>query len=671
MFLSEMPVSEYPVECTVMARHTGDHIDITTQFTMVQENLPILEAALQRAAPGCQLNTCVDMITEQVLSIISNPEHFRDDFELEVLDLNSLKNISKKSNLNFISTAAGLRPGEILMRDIVFLKDADHNKAPGRFRCAVRYLIVCQKGRRDQLLKSAVGSKVIEQEDFLSWDDYRKRGIPPKAIIDMFVLRRVHRAGFLTSAKELGPLFSLPWAAKTYKSIGIRTNELKGHKPHPELSSGLLVGYSLYDLSETPIHIPLKYLKSSIYLVGETQYGKSTFIEIIARFLMRMLDPLYTLLVIERKGELAEHLLGLVPEKRLNDLVNYFPSKSAFYCNILDVCEDPRSSAEFVSSFARSMETRHSWGVTPTAAFLFWSAIRALRDWGERVTLRHIKAFIADWRFRNEVLEKTKDPEVKDFVTNILPQILPASKTAVYNKLQIFLEKPLLSSTCQPKNLLKFNRLLKLACLIVANLSGLTYEQAADLGTFIFTRAASAAVQLDPSDRIGRWFTMIIDEFQEFINPSVLNSLLTQGRSSNINLIIAHQTLEGQLSQETVSTVLGNCPVKGCFRLAYWDARIMSSVLEVPASELANLEPYQAYLKVGVLPAVKIHTLEPPVVNEDIARKAVELSRRKFGAPVIDSIDPFALFDPPQKTTGQKKPRYNTLRRSSHNDPKA
>lgn len=70
----------------------------------------------------------------------------------------------------------------------------------------------------------------------------------------------------------------------------------------------------------------------------------------------------------------------------------------------------------------------------------------------------------------------------------------------------------------------------------------------------------------------------------------------------------------------------------------------MSKVLGVPAEELVNLEKYHAFLKVDTLPAVKIRTLEPPQSHDEITKKVIENSMKKYGAKIIESINPFDLF---------------------------
>ena len=198
--------------------------------------------------------------------------------------------------------------------------------------------------------------------------------------------------------------------------------------------------------------------------------------------------------------------------------------------------------------------------------------------------------------------------------------------------------------------------------LVFADLSGLSPEIVSDLGTFLFARAAVEGYVHGPRLLGDNWFTIILDEFHEFIEEDSLNSVLTQGRSRHIACILAFQTIKGQLDRQQESTILGNCPVKVCFRMEHDDAIVMGKLMNIPPAEIAALENFHAYLKVGTLPAVKIRTAQPLPSSDQKRMTVIDGSRQRYEAPLIDPFDPFQLFNTSTASSpDKKKHRYDTI----------
>ncbi len=664
IFLHRLQGLEHKLGYSIAGINTGTTIEIIPQFSVTNEDAVVLDTAFHYTYPGARLEPGDDILAHYFRIVAREREIYR-EFEFEFRDIQIVEgNLLYHSGVTFMAAAASLLPSEIILQDVVLRSGETRQNQDGIYYAVIRSCCFARQGRRENLLNAMTFDQDKYKGKYYSWADYASRGITGKAIADMFSEHATFRHGNRYTAKTLGNLFYLPWCAPSFDSMNVRVQKLQGAEPHPSLlAPGVRIGYSLFKSTRDPINIPLQYLTSSVYIVGHTGFGKSTLIENILKYLITRRDIIHAMLLIEKKGELSPRLMGMVSPDRIDDVIYYAPAMYPFQCNILDFTDDILSNAAFITAFGNMVEMRHSWGLTPNVMSLLRDAMCALKPWKELVTLAHLKSFISDKEFREYVQDNNKDPRVKDFIKNILPKVQPSSKTALFNKLDIFLENPLLSSMCQSNNKLDFRGIIRNLQLIFADLSGLLPEQFADVGTFLFAKATSLVLKKDILLTQNQWFSIVLDEFQEFILDKTLNTVLTQGRSKQVSLFLAHQTLRGQLRPETIATILGNCPVKICFRVAHDDARIMSRNMNVPEDELTSLERFQAYVQVDTLPAVKIQTLGPPKTDMATLTSVLEQSKKKYGADPIEYIDLYAIFNKSNKNTvnNVKTRRYDTL----------
>jgi len=136
-------------------------------------------------------------------------------------------------------------------------------------------------------------------------------------------------------------------------------------------------------------------------------------------------------------------------------------------------------------------------------------------------------------------------------------------------------------------------------------------------------------------------FYLYIDEFQNFTTDSV-NSILSEARKYNLNLIIAHQYL-GQLvkNQDTSikNAVFGNVGTWLLFKIGSEDAEIMAKEFAPVFNQydLINIEKYTAYVKLLInntasRPFSMVTTWPlPGAKREGVAAKIKSMSRLKYG----------------------------------------
>ncbi|MFC1606873.1 type IV secretory system conjugative DNA transfer family protein [Candidatus Latescibacterota bacterium] len=647
IFLRNTKGLEYQLSWVIFVVNTGECVTVHSQLSAAPNDATLLESLLNLAFPEITLEQGIDIFKVLLGNLFRNEEMYR-QYEFELCDFNDLKRNMLWTNFRLLAVGRALMPGEAIFQDISIAPDNDDTASFQHVMASLRYGFVARKGRMKNIKNALLGT----EENYYSWADFRRMGYTWKHLWKLLCGRKICRKGFKTTPKNLKSYFIIPWTPPAYKTAGMKSQEVYGNKPHPDLYSGIPIGYSLYDNSQKTICIPFEFARSSSWwFVGKTGFGKSSAIENIAHYYMNSSPWKRSLMVIDYKYDLVDRLMGMVNTDRLDEVVRYAPAKSSFHCNIIQGLP----VKELVTILARTVEARHEYGLTSNVVSLLqWSA-RALHKWSDSITLRHIKAFVADKKFRDEVLNHNPDPEVFDYVTNILPNIPQTSRSALFTKCELFLNKPLINATCQKENLLNLAELFSEEKLVFADLSELTQEEISDIGTCLFAHATLAAFNKKYSTQ-DITVRIIMDEFQNIYHPALFSQLLSQGRAFNLSVLAASQGVFGQLDRKTAQNVAGNTGVRLCFRLEEKeDVQFLSYLLKVPPMELTSLEKYEAYLQVGTYPAVKIRTLPPVQFNQQIRDQAVKASDLKYKASEIDNIDPYKLFDESQQKPFEKR----------------
>lgn len=633
--------------------HDGRKIQIYSQLFVIPADMPLAETAVHRAYQA-ELVEAEDELVNRLRHLKENRDD--QDFEIEFRDPAYEAYLLEHKTLDLLAVGASLHVGEVLVYESHVQRNPDDPES--ELYITSRCLAITRSGRSDNLLDPIIGKLDGDRVLSYSTEEYEMMGVSGLGLIEMWVDMLFYHHGFKASPKHHGWLFALPWLSDGYEAMRLNIQTLQGPVVDPKLLlSGAFLGHSLREGLLLPVHLPDEFLSKNIYAVGETQTGKSTCIEhLISKIMQRQIPP-RTVFVFEYKGRggLIEHLIG---SGFCNTPILYAPARFSFRCNLLDWDGHQVDDAETISCLARTAESRNPWGYTPTATLIAHTGLRALALW-PHATLVHLAAFKSNKEFREAVLRLNPDAWVVKLVREWFSKIRPESELAFFNKLTLFYQKPLFSSTCQPRNDLQFRQAIEERRDVLIDMSGLTDEQVSDLGTFLLTKAARSAMQVGAEEKGGT--TLVADEFHRWIHPGVFEQLLTLGNGLQTNVICAHQSPHGQLTKELRATVLGNCQTFIVFRLSDPDdARLMGKIMDVNPQELASLEAYQAYLKVGTLPAVKIQTLEPLPWNPMVSEQAVEYSKKQYGAPIIDHIDPLDLFASVQRQSAGK-PREDEL----------
>jgi hypothetical protein len=394
----------------------------------------------------------------------------------------------------------------------------------------------------------------------------------------------------LLNSEELTTLVHLP-------SFSVRSAKLKRQltktKAAPAIaqSGSLYLGDNHHQGKTTPVYLSEEQRLRHTYVVGATGTGKST---LILNMIIQDIEQGHGIGVLDPHGELIEKILGYVPESRHEDVILLDPADSEYPVgfNILSSgseLEKTILSSDLVSVFRR-LST--SWGDQMTA--VLGNAILAFLESDTGGTLLDLRRFLVEASYRNEFLGTVRDPEVVYYWQKAFPMLTSKPQASVLTRLDTFLRPKLIRNMVVQKKGLDFHNILNTKKIFLAKLSqGLIGEENSYLlGTLIVSALHQAAMarQAMVADQ-RRTFYLYIDEFQNFITPSMA-AILSGARKYHLGLVLAHQELRQLWNQDTevANSVISNPYTRICFRLGDFDARkLENGFAYFDAQDLQNL----------------------------------------------------------------------------------
>src|SRR2546426_11423291 len=311
--------------------------------------------------------------------------------------------------------------------------------------------------------------------------------------------------------------------------------------------------------------------RAHIYIIGKTGTGKSTLIANLARQDLvhgegfALLDP---------HGDLAEHVLKLVPEERRADLI-YFNVPDTARPLVFNPLESeqpalkPLVASGLISVFKKIWAD--SWG--PRMEYILRNALLALLDLPGS-TLHDIPKLLDDSVFRRHVLAYVRNDQVRRFwlreYENYPVRFRAEAIAPIQNKVGEFLVNPILRNVVgQPRSAFDLRRVMDEGKILLVNLAkGKIGEDTSSLlGAMLGTKISLAAlnrIELAEADR--RDFYLYADEFPSFTTTSFAG-MLSEMRKYHVGLVLAHQYMD-QLDEAVRGAVLGNVGTVIAFRVA-------------------------------------------------------------------------------------------------------
>ncbi len=454
--------------------------------------------------------------------------------------------------------------------------------------------------------------------------------------------RTSRRSGMILNSEELASVAHLPSASVRSKKL---KREARRSKEAPDLAtgSGIVLGTNIHEGETLTVTLKPHQRTRHMHLIGTSGTGKST---LLLNLITQDIQNGAGLAVLDPHGDLIEKIIGLIPEKRLDDVILLDPGDPEYSIgfNILSAHSDIEKnliSSDLVAVFRR-LST--SWGDQMTS--VLGNAILAFLESSEGGTLADLRRFLVEPAFRAKFLRTVRDPEIVYYWTKEFPLLTGRPQAPLLTRLDTFLRpKPIRYMVSQKENRLDFAEIMNGGKILLAKLSqgDIGEENAYLLGTLLVSKLHQMAIgRQSIKEELRRDFWLYIDECHNFITPSMA-AILTGVRKYHVGLILAHQELRQlQRDPEVSSAVLSNPYTRVCFRVGDDDARKLSDGFSFfEAADLQSLGIGEAICRIERADFdfnLSIPPLVPPndALAERMRQEILARTRKKYGTPRIE-----------------------------------
>jgi hypothetical protein len=413
------------------------------------------------------------------------------------------------------------------------------------------------------------------------------------------VLRReTRRAGMLLNSNELIGLVHLP--SDAVQSPTLLRDTTKQAPKIVRQPPGIVIGDNEYFGETVPVYLPADLRVRHTHIIGTSGSGKSS---LLFNMIQQDIENGEGVAVLDPHGDLVNQILGIIPEDRINDVVLVDTSDTEFPVgfNILQAHtpeEKNLLASDLVAVFRRLSS---SWG--DQMDIVLQNAILAILESRQGGTLKDLQRFLAEKPFQKEFLATVQDKEVHNFWKNIFPHLLGGKSIgSVLVRLQdFFSRKQLRNIVLQSENKLDFGKIMDEGKIFLARIpKGLGNENAYLLGTLLISKfQQTAMLRYNQEMALRKQFWIYIDEFANFITPSMAE-ILAEARKYNVGLTLVHHQLQQlQIDADVASAVMAHPCTRIVFRVEDADAKKLSDGFEsFEAADLNTLEKYHALVRV-------------------------------------------------------------------------
>ncbi len=474
-----------------------------------------------------------------------------------------------------------------------------------------------------------------------------------KFLIKDFIYRRFKpRSAFILNTEELASLYHPPLSSTETPNIQWLSAKYSA-APSNVPGEGIILGKNIYRGVNLDIKMKREDRRRHTYVIGKSGVGKSV---MLASMAIQDITNGEGVCVIDPHGDLINDIISRVPPERAGDVILFAPAdiERPLALNLLEF--DPRYPEqktfvinEMIKIFDKLYDLKATGGPI-FEQYIRNAMLLVMSDPSSGSTLMEIPKVLADPAFRKMKLEKCADPTVVDFwrkeaekaggeaaLANVVPYITSKLTSFISNDTM----RPIIA---QQKSSFNLRDVMDSRKILLVDLSkGLIGEMNAHLlGMILVGKILMSALSRTDMPQEKRLdFYLYIDEFQNFTTDSV-NSILSEARKYNLNLIIAHQYL-GQLvkGQDTSikNAVFGNVGTWLLFKIGSEDAEVMAKEFAPVFNQydLINIEKYTAYVKLLIdNTASRPFSMSttwplPGVKRDELSAKIKTLSRMKYG----------------------------------------
>jgi hypothetical protein len=470
----------------------------------------------------------------------------------------------------------------------------------------------------------------------LTNDDY-----PFEEHIGDVLSRQSRRSGMLLNSDELIGFVHLPSSDIRSPALERDAGKTKAAPAIARSGTGIVLGNNTHIGETIPVRLTPEQRVRHIHTVGASGTGKST---LLFNLIRQDIENGEGLAVLDPHGDLVDKVLGIIPAKRIGDVVLLDPSDEEYSIgfNILSAHSDLEKNllaSDLVSVFERLSST---WGDQMQS--VLQNAILAFLESSERGTLADVRRFLIEPAFRSEFLKSVKDPELLYYWQKGFPQLTGNKSIGpVITRIDAFLApKPIRYMVSQTENRLDFGGIMDSGKIFLAKLPEglLGKENSYLLGTLLVSKFQQLAMSRQAKQIAARRdFWIYIDEFHNFITPSMA-VILSGARKYRIGLTLAHQELHQlERNRDVASAVLSNPYTRIVFRVGDSDAkRLADGFAFFESRDLQNLETGQAICRIEKADndfnlAVPFPETVDPGQAEAIRQAVITASRAKYATP--------------------------------------
>ncbi len=473
-------------------------------------------------------------------------------------------------------------------------------------------------------------------------------------LIEDFIFRRFSNRGkIIANTEEMASLFHLPLPQTEIANI--RWLQAKRAPAPLNLpTEGLLLGRNEYRNKQTDIRIMREDRRRHMYIIGKSGSGKSWLLANMAR---QDIANGEGVCIIDPHGDLVDDVLASVPKNRVEDVVIFDPSDTAYPLgmNLLEFDERyPEQKTFVVNEMIKIFDKLYDLKATGGPIFEQYmrnAMLLIMDDPASGSTLMEISKILSDEQFRAYKISKCRNQVVVDFwskeaekaggeaaLANMVPYITSKLNQFISNDVM----RPIIG---QQKSAFQFRDLMDNRKILLVKLSKgkIGDLNAYLLGMVIVGKILMAALSRTdvPKDQ-RKDFYLYIDEFQNFTTDSIA-IILSEARKYLLNLVVAHQYI-GQLVKNNDTTirdaVFGNVGTLVSFKIGVEDAETLAKEFAPVFNQydVINIEQYTSYVKL----LVNNQTLRPFSMKgipldkgneKEIVDAIAELSRLKYGRP--------------------------------------
>lgn len=504
--------------------------------------------------------------------------------------------------------------------------------------------------------------------------------------ISLFTFRKrllsllFNNSSSLLSVSEVSDLYHFPFqnVTQTENIVKIHSKQLPAPlslKNNSKLD--VIFAKNTYGGTTTDIGLTKEEREKHMYIIGATGAGKSTMITAMAD---KDITDRRGICVIDPHGDLAQSLIGSVPESRKGDFIyiNPYDIKYPVGLNLLELTPDLDADellqekeliTESVVSLFRKIFSEALSGHAHRLEYILRNTIQTALTL-EEPTIFTVYELLTNPVFQKQAVSSLQDENLKNFWKYEFGKAGDYQKVKMIGPVTSRIGRFLFSPSAkrmleQKRSTIDFDDILDSGKILICNLAkgNVGEDNTEVMGTMILTKIQLAALRRARTQQKDRKpFYLYVDEFQTFATPSFVQ-MLSEARKYKIYLTIAEQSTSQQNDRSLVNVILANVGTVVSFKSANpEDEKIMLPQFApyIDQGEIANLPKYRFYMKVSADNPQEPFSGETILIDINEDKKKIEnliqSSRDNFA---IEYKTPVVVKKPAENTEKEDKNHVN------------